>query len=98
MFPDSILSRNALTLAALGALVLAWAVRHVPTLSRSHRNPLRKVAGPPVRGLFGSHMAVVLEYVLASVSFARVYHHSTVRLGPPKHTPSMLRDMVGMCV
>lgn len=47
----------------LAALALGLAVyHHVSTPSRP--NLLRKLAGPPLRTLFGNHMRFVLEYVL----------------------------------
>lgn len=47
-------------------LLVGLTVYHVskPT-SRAKGNPLRSLAGPPVRTLFGNHMSFVLEYVLA---------------------------------
>ncbi|KAG6375410.1 cytochrome P450 [Boletus reticuloceps] len=49
---------SAVVCAAL-ALAFGWAAYHVTTHPRG--NPLRKLAGPPVRTLFGSHMPFVLD-------------------------------------
>ncbi|KAF8556350.1 cytochrome P450 [Imleria badia] len=49
----------SLILCAVLALAFRWAVYHVSTPPR--RNPLRKLAGPPVQSLFGNHMPFVLD-------------------------------------
>ena len=79
------------------ALAFGLAVYHVSTAPR--RNTIRELAGPPVRTLFGNHMAFVLECVLAQQYLVPCTHHrSVVRLDPPRPMLCMSRNMVGTYV
>lgn len=40
---------------------------------RPRFNPLRKLAGPPVRGLFGNHLRAVLESVILTLVLSAIH-------------------------
>jgi hypothetical protein len=64
-------------------LLLMWATWFC--IIAPARSPLRQLPGPPVRGIFGSHMGPVLEYVFVCSSQVDIDRVSSPTRSPKTH-------------